>query len=69
MDYSIDYKPSYSLLDLNLESGETIVTDSGTMAWMEGPLQVQTSTRGGVVAGLKRKFLTGESFFQNTYSA
>lgn len=69
MDYSIDYKPSYSLLDLRLEAGESIVSDSGAMAWMEGPLQVQTTTRGGVLSGLKRKFLTGESFFQNTYTA
>lgn len=69
MQYSIDHKPSYSLLDLHLAAGESVVSESGAMAWMEGPLEVQTSTRGGVLSGLKRKLLSGESFFQNTYTA
>ena len=69
MQYSIDHKPSYSLLDLHLGPGESVVSESGAMAWMEGPLAVKTSTRGGVLSGLKRKLLSGESFFQNTYTA
>jgi len=69
VEYSIQYKPSYSLLEVELAAGERIVADSGAMAWMEGPVDTKTSTRGGVLKGLKRKFLTGESFFQNTYSA
>lgn len=69
MEYSIDHKPSYSLLDLRLDPGDVLVTDSGAMAWMEGPLQVKTAARGGVLQGIKRKLLAGESFFQNTYTA
>jgi len=69
MQYSIEHKPSYSLLDLRLDTGETVVSESGAMAWMEGPLDVKTSTRGGVLSGLKRKLLSGESFFQNAYTA
>ena len=37
------------------------------MAWMSSYIQTETSTRGGMLAGLKRSLLTGESFFQNTY--
>lgn len=69
MNHHIDFQPSYSLLHLDLEENETIVTESGAMAWMEGPLDVKTSSRGGVLKGLKRKFLGGESFFQNQYTA
>lgn len=69
MQYSIDFAPSYSLLDLQLDAGDTIVSESGAMAWMEGQLEVKTTTRGGLLSGLKRKFLAGESFFQNTYTA
>ena len=69
MQYTIEAKPSYSLLDVHLDPGETIVSEAGAMAWMEGPIDVQTSTRGGVLKGLKRKLLSGESFFQNTYTA
>ncbi len=69
MQYSIEFQPSYSLLDLRLEQGEKIVSESGAMAWMEGPLEVKTAARGGVMQGLKRRLLSGESFFQNTYTA
>ncbi|MBW3539535.1 MAG: TIGR00266 family protein [Planctomycetes bacterium] len=69
MQYVIECRPSYSLLEVRLEPGEQIVTESGAMSWMTDNLKVQTSTRGGLWKGLKRKLLSGESFFQNTYEA
>ena len=69
MKYSIEAQPSYSVLEIQLEPGEPIVTEAGAMVWMSDNLKITTSTRGGVLAGLKRKALTAESFFQNTYEA
>jgi uncharacterized protein (TIGR00266 family) len=69
MQYEIQCRPSFSLLEVALEPGEKLVTEAGAMAWMEGPVKTETSTRGGVLSGLKRAALSGESFFQNTYSA
>lgn len=69
MHYEILARPSYSLAEIRLDPGETIVSDSGAMAWMQGDLTAKTSTRGGLFTGLKRKFLSGESFFQNRYTA
>ena len=69
MEYQIQHRPSYSMLDISLSEGEEVISDSGAMAWMEGPLQTETSTRGGLLTGLKRKVLAGESFFQNKYLA
>ena len=69
MQHAIEHRPSYSLLNISMDSGDTVLTDSGAMAWMAGPLEVKTSTRGGVLQGLKRKLLAGESFFQNEYTA
>ena len=69
MHYEIICQPSFSLLEVTLKPGERIVAEAGAMAWMEGPLKTETSTRGGVLSGLKRAVLSGESFFQNTYSA
>ncbi|MFT5049910.1 MAG: hypothetical protein ACI8QZ_001303 [Chlamydiales bacterium] len=69
MKYDILSKPSYAVVEVHLEQGETIVSDSGAMAWMDTTISTQTSTRGGALAGLKRKFLAGESLFQNTYTA
>ena len=69
MNYTIQCQPSYSVLELDLEAGEQVVTEAGSMVWMTDNLKVATSTRGGVLTGLKRAVLTGESFFQNTYEA
>ena len=36
---------------------------------MDGNVKSETTTRGGVLAGLKRAVFSGETFFQNTYEA
>lgn len=69
MRHEIDQSPSYSLLTVTLANGESVVSDAGAMAWMDPGIDVKTTTRGGVFKGLKRAFLSGESFFQNTYTA
>ncbi len=69
MEYTIQSQPSYSLLEATLGSGETIVAESGAMTWMSGDIRMTTSTRGGVMSGLGRSVLGGESFFQNTFES
>ncbi len=69
MQYDILCQPTFSLVEVTLEPGEKIVAEAGAMAWTEGPVRTETSTRGGVLKGLKRAVLSGESFFQNTYIA
>ena len=69
MQYEIQCQPSYSVLEVQLQPGEQVVTEAGAMVWMSDNLDVTTSTRGGVFSGLKRRVLSGESFFQNTYAA
>ncbi len=68
MEYTIQSQPSYSLLEVTLDPGEQLVTESGAMAWMDTGVAVETSTRGGLLSGVKRSLLGGESFFQNTYT-
>ena len=67
MKYQIICDPTYSAVEVSLDAGERIVAESGAMAWMTANIQTETSTRGGIMAGMKRKLLSGESFFQNTY--
>lgn len=69
MDYNILCGPSYSILEVDLDPGEKIVSESGAMSWMSANIQTTTNTRGGMLSGLKRALLAGESFFQNTYTA
>ena len=65
MRYEIngDVLPS---VDVYLEAGESVFTESGGMAWMGGDIEMNTNTRGGLLAGLTRS-LAGESLFMTTY--
>ncbi|MBM4089006.1 MAG: TIGR00266 family protein [Planctomycetes bacterium] len=67
MKHQIICNPTYSAVEVQLEAGERLLAESGSMAWMSSNVKTETAVRGGLLAGMKRKFLTGESFFQNTY--
>ncbi|UCC86655.1 MAG: TIGR00266 family protein [Anaerolineales bacterium] len=54
-------------LDVYLNQGEAVYTESGGMAWMQGDIEMKTDTRGGLMAGLGRA-LAGESLFMTTYT-
>ena len=54
-------------VDVYLDVGEAIYTESGGMAWMRGDIEMATNTRGGLMAGLGRA-LAGESLFMTTYT-
>ena len=68
MKYKIDCHPGYSYLEVELDTTDSISSEAGAMAWMDPEIEMETSTRGGVFKGLKRALLSGESFFQNTYT-
>ena len=50
-----------------LQSGETMITESGAMSWMSPNMKMETGA-GGVGKAFSRMF-SGESIFQNTYTA
>ena len=66
MDYEI-HGTVMQTLDVHLQKGETIYTESGGMAWMRGDVEMATGARGGVMAGLGR-MLAGESLFLTSYT-
>lgn len=68
MKYSLLYRPVYSLLQVEMQQGESICAESGAMVTMTSNIEIQTSARGGLMSSLKRSFLGGESFFQNTFT-
>jgi uncharacterized protein (TIGR00266 family) len=69
LEYTIQSQPSYSLLEVTLDENDSLAAESGAMAWMSDNIRMTTSTRGGVLTGIRRSVLGGESFFQNTYRA
>lgn len=54
------------IADLELDAGEAVFTEAGGMCWMSPNMEMQTSTRGGLMKGLGR-MLAGESLFMVTY--
>lgn len=69
MKYEIQNRPAYSVLEVTMDPSESIVAESGAMAWMSDSVQLSTSVRGGVFKSLRRSMLGGESFFQNVFEA
>lgn len=69
MQHEILYRPSYSLLRVNLERGERLAAEAGAMVSMSSGIDMQTTMKGGLMGALKRKILSGESFFINTFES
>ncbi|MDO4393955.1 MAG: TIGR00266 family protein [Bacillota bacterium] len=52
----------------NLDPNETVITESGAMSWMSPNMKMETTSGGGVGKMLGRA-LSGDSLFQNRYTA
>ncbi|MBP3384274.1 MAG: TIGR00266 family protein [Firmicutes bacterium] len=55
-------------VELVLQRGETVFTQSGGMSWQTDGIEMNTNTRGGFMKGLGRMF-AGESMFIAHYTA
>lgn len=69
MQADILYRPSYSMAVVNLAPHEAIRAEVGSLVSMTEGISVRTGTDGGVLAGLSRALLGGESFFMNVFEA
>ena len=56
------------ILEVTLNRGEALYTESGGMAWMSDGIEMETSGRGGIGKMLGR-MLSGESLFLTTYKS
>ena len=69
MDATIDHRPSFALLTVDLQAGEAVRAEAGAMVAKDDGIDVETGASGGLLGSLKRSVLGGESFFQNTFTA
>ncbi|HET9444337.1 MAG TPA: TIGR00266 family protein [Acidimicrobiales bacterium] len=69
MNVDVRHSPSFAVARINLEPGEQARAESGAMMATSAGVALQSSTQGGVLKGLKRSFLGGESLFVTTYTA
>ncbi len=65
IDYQI-FGDDLQLVEIELDPGEGVRAEAGTMTYMEDGIEMQTSTGGGLFKGFKR-MITGESFFITTF--
>jgi uncharacterized protein (TIGR00266 family) len=65
IDYKI-YGEDLQLVEIELDPGEGVRAEVGTMVYMEDSIQMQTSTGGSLFKGFKR-MLTGDSFFISSF--
>ena len=58
---------SFPVVICSLENGEKMITEKGSMAWMSPNMQMET--HGGGIGRMFSKAFSGESMFQNHYTA
>lgn len=69
MQAEILYRPSYSLARVQLDGGEQMRVEAGSMVSMSPGVSIETKMQGGLLKSLARSVLGGESFFVNIYRA
>ena len=67
MKYQIEGTP-LPVAICQLEAGEAMITERGSMSWMSANMKMETTSNGGVGKALGRMF-AGEALFQNRYTA
>jgi uncharacterized protein (TIGR00266 family) len=69
MRTEISFGPAFAMATVYLDQGESVSAEAGAMMAMSPNVDISTSTKGGMLKGLKRSVLGGESFFMNTFTA
>jgi uncharacterized protein (AIM24 family) len=67
MQYEIKGTP-LPVVICNVEAGESVVTEKGGMSWMTTNMSMSTNDGGSFGKAMSRMF-SGESIFQNIYTA
>lgn len=68
MKCTLEGKPAFAYLHVDLAPGESIIAESDAMASMSSEMDVKAKLNGGFINGVLRKFLGGESLFVNTFT-
>jgi len=69
MDVSIRHNPAFAVARLTLAPSESARLESGAMMATSAGVESDSKMEGGLLKGLKRSVLGGESFFVSRYTA
>lgn len=68
METTIQGAPTFAYLDVTLDPGETIISESDSMSSMAADLDMRAKFNGGFFGGLAKRFFGGESMFINHFT-
>jgi uncharacterized protein (TIGR00266 family) len=68
INYEITQRPDFALINVNLESGQKVFAEPGSMASMNPNIKMKAGFKGGFKATMGRAF-GGESIIMNTFTA
>ena len=63
MEYKILYPEAFPVIECQLQRGERLKAESDAMVAMSATVDVEGKMEGGILKGIMRKVLAGESFF------
>lgn len=69
MQVEVRHNPSFAVARVQLDPNEQLRAESGVMMATSAGVNIEASTQGGVLKGLKRSVLGGESLFITTLTA
>lgn len=69
MDVTIRQNPSFAVARVGLAGSESIKVESGAMMATSSGVELESKVEGGLLKGLKRSVLGGESLFVTRYTA
>jgi len=69
MQVNIRQQPAFAVARLMLQPGEPATVEAGAMLAHSYGMQMESKSQGGIMKGLGRAFLAGESLFVSTYTA
>jgi len=69
MNTEIRHNPGFAVVRCTLAGGEQMKAESGAMAATSGGVEIEAKMQGGLMKGLKRSVLGGESLFMTTLTA
>lgn len=69
MNVDVRHGPAFGVARCQLQANESLRVESGAMMATSGGVAIEAKMEGGLIEGLKRSVLGGESLFIATYTA
>jgi uncharacterized protein (TIGR00266 family) len=66
--YKVLNKPAFSLLELDLNAGQSVIASTNAMAYMDSQIDLKVETTSGFFSSMKRALFTSSSLFLSRYT-